>query len=191
MLQGCGVLRGQLSIPHIHFTGGETEVRERTWLAGVRELRGDPAGTLTSQGPLWERPDQAFLDARNLEEKRLLWKLPDVSEAGGKLWLCMKNHRGFWMGGACLKWGRIGDVLGRSVEREESFNKRALAELRERKSGGSHSRYKGPAAELFCNLHMTPKEPKENGTGSQEEVRKRQIGATDQRAWEAPGSQWD
>lgn len=80
---------------------------------------------------------------------------------------------------------------GRSVEREESFIKRALAELWERKSGGSHNRYKGPAAELFCNLHMTPKEPKENGTGSQEEVQKRQIGVTDQGAWEVLRSQWD
>nr|XP_008507471.1 PREDICTED: FCH domain only protein 1 [Equus przewalskii] len=45
--------------------------------------RGDGAGTPGSQCSLQGRPDQASLDARNLEEKRLLWKLPDVSEAGG------------------------------------------------------------------------------------------------------------
>lgn len=50
--------------------------------------------TLSSHCPFGGRSDQASLDDdRNLEEKRLLWKLPDVSEAGGELWMCMMAWR--------------------------------------------------------------------------------------------------
>uniref|UniRef100_G1R1M1 FCH and mu domain containing endocytic adaptor 1 n=1 Tax=Nomascus leucogenys TaxID=61853 RepID=G1R1M1_NOMLE len=37
----------------------------------------------------------------NLEEKRLTWRLPDVSEAGGELWLCM---RAGWEGLGSSSW---------------------------------------------------------------------------------------
>nr|XP_012298991.1 F-BAR domain only protein 1 [Aotus nancymaae]XP_012298992.1 F-BAR domain only protein 1 [Aotus nancymaae]XP_012298993.1 F-BAR domain only protein 1 [Aotus nancymaae] len=46
----------------------------------------------------------------NLEEKRLTWRLPDVSEAGGELWLCLRagGRDCGQVGGTSLHSGRLG-----------------------------------------------------------------------------------